>query len=163
DEAPELRLELRLREPRGGEQGREIGADLRGVAADLTGAREVVAVGRLVVGSGAALDPDREQDDDEDSERDEPRQTEQGRDPMGRRELRSARSATASATARRAAAGGSSTRAGRRRDLARLVVDEVEIEDVVVVHGHRQTPAEPVALDVRSNPFSGRVYGRFGG
>ena len=34
----------------------------------------------------------------------------------------------------------SSTRAGRRRDLARLVVDEVEIEDVVVVHGHRQNP-----------------------
>jgi hypothetical protein len=32
------------------------------------------------------------------------------------------------------------SRARRRRNLARLVVDEVEVKDVVVVHGHDWSP-----------------------
>ena len=39
-----------------------------------------------------------------------------------------------------AAAGRPAARARRRRDLARLVVDEVEVQDVVVVHGHGLSP-----------------------
>src|SRR4029078_4481842 len=49
----------------------------------LTDAREVVAVGRLVVGPGAALHPDREQHDDEDGARDESRASEHRTDHAG--------------------------------------------------------------------------------
>ena len=132
-EPAELRLELGLREAGRGEERREVGADLRGVVADLADVREVVAVGRLVVLGGAALHPDREEHDHEDRERDEPGEPQERRDPVRRAEPGPPWPAAA---ARAVAARWPRSRARRRRDLARLVVDEVEVQNVVVVHGH---------------------------
>ena len=161
DEAAELRLELGLREPRGGEEGRKIGADLGRVAADLTGAREVVTVGRLVIGPGAALDPHREQDDDEDRERDEPRQPEQGRDPVRRPDLRSARPRPPPPCGPPPGGRPPVREGGAISRVSSSTKSKSRMSSSCTVTV--KTPAEPVALDVRSNPFSGRVYGRFGG
>ena len=134
EQAAELRLELRLREARRREQRREVGADLRGVLADGVDLAHVVAVGDLLLLGRAALHPHGEEDDHEDRERDERREAEQRRQRVRPAERCPRRPAAA---AGRAASGRPWSRLPRRRrELARLVVDEVEVEDVVVVHRH---------------------------
>ena len=160
-EAAELRLELSLRQPGRREERREVGADLGRVVAHLADAREVVAVCRLVVRPGAALNPHREKHDDEDRERDEPGETEERRDPVRRPDLRSTRPSARRPGRRRLAAVRPFARAARPRASRPRRSRSPGCRRRA---RSRSVPAGPVAHDVTpSTPSGGRVYGRFGG
>ena len=140
DEAAELRLEIRLLEPRRRQRRREVLADLRRIGRDRADLGAVRRVGRLRVVAGAALRPHREKHDERDREHHEPDEAQKRRQTVGRAELRPPRASTIAppATAGTAAFARSRGLTGtrRRRELPRRLIDEVEVEDVVVVNAH---------------------------
>ncbi len=126
--------------------GREVGADLRpnpAPASPMSG--HVVVVRRALAVTRAALAPEDEEHDDRDRGGDQPEEAQEWRDavrrPVAGRPPGAAAPPPPSPRPRPPSARG----AGWRRRLLGRVLDEVEVEDVVVVHAHVSARSSRVA------------------
>ena len=131
----ELRVEVLELEARSRQRGRELLPETCGRIADGADLGHVVGVALALAVGRAALDPDREQYDDQDRERDEPDETEKRGQVARGAEARAARASVSRWT--RPSLGWILP----RRRL--LLAEEVEVEDVFVASRHR--PISPGA------------------